>query len=245
MGAGGFMTDPVIVAQAPPPQQPPPILPFQGPLPFLPAFQPLAVGEADAGMVVFQSNGHICRVPRFINFNKMQTYFAKCPSDKFLAPDHPECSCGTYTSNFDDFGSVVIKSGSWSYYASGNGALYPVVMLAVLSVALIIICMPFVYFFSYRMSRRELSQSHREGFFFQWHKQRLSSLICLTMICFGFILLLLGVSGNSEIAVFGLFTISTSLPGIVFALLGFLTWRIILTRAPDEPAKRQRAKAGA
>ena len=236
------MPDNLLLVQSPLPS-PPPILPFPGPPTFwTPTFQHITVGEADSGMIVFQSNGKTCRTPMFVNFDKVRDFFAKCPADKFLNPDHPECSCGAYTSNFTDYGALVIKSGSWSYTANGSGVLYPIFMFVILAVALIIICTPFVYFFSYRMSRKELSETNRETFFFQWYKQRLSSLICLMMVCFGFILLLLGVSGSSEISVFGLFKLSTSLPGIVFALLGFLTWRIILTRSPD--AAPARAKLG-
>lgn len=170
----------------------------------------------------------------------MRIFFEKCPSDKFLNPAHPECSCKEYTTAFTDYGVLNLKFGSWFYTANGTGTFFPILFFVVLGVALMIVCAPAVYFFSYRMSRRELHETHREEFFIQWHQQRLSSLICLLLICLGFVLLMMGVSGQSEIDIAGLVK-TTALPGVIFALMGFLTWRIILSRGRQQAA---RARAG-
>lgn len=235
------MSDQTSIAQV---QSPPPaILPYVGPIPpqtpIVPHFNRVRIGDADIGTIVFENNGKVCQVPFFVNFDKVNVFFRKCPNDKFLNTENPECSCSSFIREFIDYGAINIKAGSHFYTANGSGTFYPVALFILLAVTLTIICAPFVYFFSYRMTRSELKEAADKGFFFEWHKQRLSSLICLTFICLGFVLLIIGVSGQNEIDVLGLVKTSAG-PGVAFALFGFLLWRMIIARPTSKSRQSRR-----
>jgi hypothetical protein len=215
--------------------QGPQVLPIPGVSvnPNIPSFRPLRMGDVFPGIGDFVANGSACRVPALSDFPKLDIFFHACPPGKFLNIANPECSCAALRSVIEDHAVFTVKLGAQYFPIYGGGTLYPLFLLLIVATVAVVASVPFVYYISYRMSRRELMESKRgREFFLTWHQQRLSSLICLALICFGFVLLLLGITGPTEINVFGFFKMSTSLPGLGSMLLGFLTWRMIINKSP-------------
>lgn len=223
----------------------PPILPFPGPngnqlLQFWHSSPP--AGDAVSAMGTFVANGNECKVPQYILGDKFSHFAEKCPPEKFLNSSYPDCSCANLHASFDDFAVVMVKSGGTFFSGFGNGSLYPYIFLCILIVLLVVICAPFVYFFSYRMSRNEIKDTHRPDFFLKWHRQRLSSLICLVLVSFGFALFFMHFVGSgTTLKINDWFEISTAYPGLVMALLGILVWMKILNNKESATARRTTA----
>ena len=208
---------------------PPPILPMPGPPANLPPFRPNPLaGDVATGLGNFLSNGAECKVPRYMTGEKLTPFFEKCPPAKFLNPANPECSCAEFHNSFQDFAVVMVKSGGTFVSGFGNGQLYPLIFLSMLVVVMVVLCAPFVYYFSYRMSRKEIKDTDQPEFFFRWHKQRLSSLICLVLICFGFALFFMDLVSANTIKFGDILELSTGYPGLVLTAFGFLIWMKIL-----------------
>jgi hypothetical protein len=220
--------------------QAPKTLPIPGisPNPNFPHFQTYQLSDSFTGIGAFVANGQTCKVPAITNFGKLNIFFQACPPDKFMNPANPACTCSALRELVDDQALVSLKLGSYFFNYYGSGTVYPAMALLVAATVMTIVCVPFVYYFSLRMSTRELREIRKgRQFFLAWHQQRQSSAIGLVLICFGFILVLMGITGTAEVDVFGLFKMTTSYPGLISLILGFLTWRMILIRPPAIPSE--------
>ncbi|WP_349958134.1 hypothetical protein [Rhizobium sp. ZPR3] len=217
---------PGMLADASAPAVLPPI--GAGPMPILPQYQPLLIGETNGEFGVFDANGHTCRVPKIVNISKIRAFFGGCPPAKFLNDQNPECSCKAFISQMDDFGILTTKIGGQYYTAYGTGIGYPIMLVILALIVFGTIGAPIIYFISYRMSRSEIQATKNPEFFFQWHARRLSGLFALVLFCAGFALFFLSLAGTSEIELLGL-RLSTNYPGLVMVAFGFLIWWRILS----------------
>jgi hypothetical protein len=230
------MTSKLMIAQAQPAPQPGQPQPFQPPK-VLPIPRLQSYGDATIGALELSANSKTCVVPTIVDRFRFDVFFTTCPIDKFLKPEYPECSCAAYLQRLDDFGGVAFKWGPHYHSALMPGIAFPLLWLALVLAILVALCAPAVYFFSYRMSRRELAAAGNPDFFLRWHRQRLSVFICMAMTCFGFLLVLLGIAGNATISLGEGWNITTTTLGIVFVFFGFLIWQYILRRPSYEDAQ--------
>jgi len=196
-------------------------------------------GDAITGGT-FVANGAECKVPQYIITEKFNAFAEKCPPNKFLNAEFPECSCASFNANFNDFAVVMVKSGGTYFSGFGSGGMYPYLVFCLVVVSMTIAAAPFVYFFSYRMSRNEIRDTHKPDFFLKWHRQRLSSLICLVLICFGFSLFFFNLVGSGTTFKLGSLVITTAYPGLVLALFGILVWMKILNKSESVSAHKRR-----
>ena len=206
-------------------ETPPAVLPFPGS--FVPSSN-FVVGETPIGVLVFRNNGQECSSPMSVYPDKYINFFNKCTPDRFLNVEFPECGCDSIRNIVMDYGVLNLKFGSQMYIINGSGTAFPILMILVLFPVIFCICYPFVYYFSYRMSKKELILAKDRNFFYQWHTRRLSSFMSILLVCGGISLFSFGISGDSEVDVLGL-KIATQFPGLILAVLGVVLWAKIIS----------------
>jgi hypothetical protein len=214
---------------------PPPILPMGDLYPPWPL--PIANGDASSGLSVFSFAGRSCEAPMPISPQQVISFFEKCTKENvFFASDGP-CSCQSFQSIVSDHFTFHAKVFGKTVKMFANGTLGNILLVTIVVMIFSLICLPLVYWLSYRLSRKELMATKSQDFFLKWHTQRNSSFFCLTLIVLGGLLFLLNVNGQTEIKLTEALSINTTYPGLAMVFFGVIIWLLMARKVNPSPKK--------
>lgn len=195
---------------------------------------PLSNGDAGSGLTLFGYAGRSCEVPMPASPDRVLNFFGKCTKDNIFNSSDGPCSCQAFQSLFDDHVTFHAKIFGTSFKMFASGTVGNILLLAILVLIFALICLPMIYWLSYRLSRKELIATKSQDFFLKWHTQRNSSFFCLALIVLGGLLFLFNVNGKTEIKLTEAFSIGTIYPGLAMVFFGVTIW-LMMARKVNPP----------